>query len=316
MRELPDLLRGRPFTVRQARHVGVTRRQLAGARFRRIAQGLYVEAALRDSVPLRCDAARLVLPDHAIFSHETAATLMTLPTPSSDVIHVAVRPGGSYPRMRGLRVHELSERPVLSWGGRPVILPARNFVLLAAQLDLEQLVVLGDSMLHQQLCRPQELAAAVLSASRTRGLVTARSALPLLEPRSASPGETRTRLRLIAGGFPRPRAGVVIYDPHGEWLAEVDLLLDDPPVIFQYDGESHFLSAAQRRSDAGRDEAVRDLGWEVVIVTNRDINDPDRLCRRATAACVRAAGRRVWGHTGQPPQLPLHDQSWVFDRPA
>lgn len=136
-------------------------------------------------------------------------------------------------------------------------------------------------------------------------------AVPLLDPRAGSPGESQARVILVRAGLGPLRAAVVIFDEHGGWIAEVDLVLDDPPVIFQYDGAVHFRTDAQRRSDAVRDELPRDLGWEVVTVTNRDLQDPDRLVRRAIAAARRAAGRRrPLGSTAQP-ALPLPIEPWL-----
>lgn len=73
---LPDDLLGRPFTVRRALEMGVSRRVLDGRRFRRPFRGIRVWHELPDDVATRYDAARLLLPPHAFASHVTAGALM------------------------------------------------------------------------------------------------------------------------------------------------------------------------------------------------------------------------------------------------
>jgi hypothetical protein len=61
-REIPDQLRGRPFTRTEAIQWGVTGAMLRGKRFRRIFTGVYVEDRVPDSEALRFDAVRLIAP--------------------------------------------------------------------------------------------------------------------------------------------------------------------------------------------------------------------------------------------------------------
>jgi hypothetical protein len=237
-----------------------------------------------------------------MFARLTAASLCGLPVPQHPSIQASVQPGVRRPRIDGIDLSVGARAPGDAWllDGRRVSAGPRTFLDCACQLTRSDLVCLGDAMLNRGWTTLDALAQRIKSAAGARGVAIAREALPLLEPRAASPGETRSRLILIEKKFPRPLAGVVIYDAAGEWVAEVDLLVRDPPVVLQYDGEYHFRTDAQRRSDAIRDEVVADLGYQVVVLTGRDIRDPDRLERRAHCAFARAEGTRARGHIAQP----------------
>jgi hypothetical protein len=278
----PPALLGRPFRVADALAAGITRRQLDRNRFRRVIRGVYVEASVPDSFELRCDAARLVLPPSAIFVASTAAALLALPVPDDVVIHARVAPGERKPRIRGLDVGQgnLAPGEVLAVDGRRTSAPGLTFLDCAATFGRTELIVLGDALIYRGWETIAGLTGAVNAHPNRRGVALARAVLTDLEPRAASPGETRSRLVLVQRGYPRPLAGVVIRDENHGWLTEVDMLNEDPPVVFQYDGEPHFRTAAQRRSDALRDETVRDQGYEVVVLTNLDVKYPERLHRR------------------------------------
>lgn len=137
-----------------------------------------------------------------------------------------------------------------------------------------------------------ELADAVGRAARHKGVVLARRALPLLDGRSASPGETRTRLMLHGAGFTGLVPAVAVVDENGQWLCEADL--GDPVgrVAVQHDGLVHVSEDVQQRiNDVARDELARAQGWEVVVLTARDLARPHQAVLKVAQAYERAAAR-------------------------
>jgi hypothetical protein len=62
---VPAQLRGRPFTVVEARSLGVSRTMLEGARFRTLFRGVHVCTDVALSLPLWLQAASLLLPPDA-----------------------------------------------------------------------------------------------------------------------------------------------------------------------------------------------------------------------------------------------------------
>ena len=283
-----------PFRRAAAVARGVTDRQLRASWFRAVFRGVHVGSAVPDQLGLRCAAFTLLRPA-AVFSHRTAAQMLRLPVDDDGDLHVTLPPGSVMPRRPGVRAYEsrLTDDDRTEVDDVQVTSAARTFVDLAATLSRTDLIVLGDAILRRRRATAGELAAAVERATRRRGVVPAREALPLLEPRADSPAETRTRLILTDAGFPRPRANVDVFDDHGEWIARGDLVYDEPRVVFEYDGETHLATVEARRHTAARNELMRDLGWEVVVVTALDLRRPAVLIRRAEEAFARAVRRRA-----------------------
>jgi hypothetical protein len=298
---IPPELERRPFLLTEARELGLDRGVLRGGRFRRVFRQVYVRSDVPDTVFLRADAARLLLPP-AVFSHHTAAALRRLPVPRSTDVHVVLPRSKPGPEVAGIRVHRMECGPdeVENVDGRCLTVPSRTWVDLSAHLGFTDLVILGDATLHRFSLEPDVLSEAAERAGRRHGAKQARGTVQHLERRAESPAETRTRLILVRHGLPRPEAGLDLYDEDWCWTARPDLLYRDPPVVIQYDGESHFKDGRARRQDVARDELTRELNYEVVVVTARDLHQEMRLVDRVMAARERAAGRRARGYLVDP----------------
>jgi hypothetical protein len=131
--ETPSELCRRPFTLDQARALGLTERQLRHRRFRRLHRGVYVSAGVSLTAAVRAQAVALLLGD-VTFSHQTAAQLANLPVPPSPCVHVTVEPGSPCPQISNVRVHRLrlaaGDAHVVD--GRRVTTPARTWLDLAS----------------------------------------------------------------------------------------------------------------------------------------------------------------------------------------
>jgi hypothetical protein len=269
---IPVALTHGPFTVRQAAGCGVSEAVLRGQRFRRLRRGVYVAAAVPDSFELRLDAARLVLPPNAVFSHETAANILGLPTPrGSNIIHATVESSAQRTRVTGVVVHiaPVVHETVL-WRGRPLTAPPRNFVDVAATWELLDLVALGDAVVRRGLSTPADLLARSTIASG-RGCRIARSAAGLVVPGVDSPMETRVRLLRVLGGLPMPEINFEIFGADGGWLAKPDLGYSKALVAIEYQGDSHRTDKAQWRYDIEKARLLRELGWVVIELTAADL---------------------------------------------
>ncbi|MBC6459219.1 hypothetical protein [Actinomadura sp. HBU206391] len=122
-REIPPALTKGPFRCDEAFDLGVTRRQLAGNRFRRIFHHVYVIADPPDSVELRCRAALLIAATGSVFCGFTAARLYRVPLPDSadDRVHLALPPGTStIPRTAGRDAPVRPEARSDAQGPRPL----------------------------------------------------------------------------------------------------------------------------------------------------------------------------------------------------
>lgn len=273
--------------------------RLRARRYTRLSRDLYVVTGARADLRTRALAALLVMPDATVCGR-TAAVLQGLPVDDDGVVHLARGLKAARSERTGVRVHRtpVESHEVLDLDGLRVTDGPRTFVDLAAQLDLERLVAVGDVVLRRY--GEAAVVAAVDRRGRIRGIVRARHALRLLDAGADSPAETRARLRLHAAGFVALRHGVVIRDEGGEWLAAPDLADEAARVAVQHDGFVH-LDLRQRRKDVLRDELTRQADWEVVVSTADDDRHPQLLVSKVTAAYFRAA--RLRGRDVLPPHL-------------
>jgi hypothetical protein len=282
-----DRFGARPFTRRQALAAGISPGRLRGPRYRSLFHGVYVRADVPDSLELRCDALRLVLPPTAVFSHRTAAALYGLPVDPGAELHVTVPDGTPLPDHSGVRAHQgLGSGDVRLWRSRPLTAPARTWLDLAGTLGLVDLVCAGDALLRR-IARPDDLACAVSTTGRRPGVVRARRALPLLRERVDSPMETRLRLIIVMSGLPCPEVNVDLVDETA-WQARPDLSYPAHRIAIEYDGDLH-RGKAQWRGDVLRDDVYDELGWALLKFTAHDVyRSPQRIIERVHRKLVEA----------------------------
>ncbi len=160
------------------------------------------------------EAASLVLPSGSAFSHLTAARTLGLPVPKRwapaeplDVMNVSAAPKI---RRAGCEGHRgLESRRVVQRNGLRVVSPEDTWCDLASTgtLDLDELIVLGDAVVHHQRgIPPRQLDDAVSRGRGWRGRRLMEEALSQLRPRNNSPMETRARLFFLRGGSARAGA--------------------------------------------------------------------------------------------------------------
>jgi hypothetical protein len=255
-----------------------------------------MDRALKDDHVCVCRAVALVLPDDAAFSHLTAARLWKLPLPSAAErrrdLHVT-GPGPNRalrtPRVvahRGLAAADATRTDRL-----PVTTPGRTWRDLGT-VDLvshhgpvagvdpehEELVVLTDALLSchplrdvpRYGLRPADLLAIARSVAGGRGVVALRRALSDASTFVDSAMETRTRLRAIASGFPRPVVGADLVSPDGAWIARPDMSWPQVKVAVEYDGASH-VDRRRLGDDVARREAMERCGWRSVVLYAPDV---------------------------------------------
>lgn len=85
-----------------------------------------------------------------------------------------------------------------------------------------------------------------------------------------SPQETRTRLLLVAAGFPRPRTQIMVCDEFGYFIARIDMGWLEWKVGVEYDGPQHWAGPAEHARDVERIADLEAQGWTIIRIT-RDI---------------------------------------------
>lgn len=282
-----------PFLVTAAGGGGLTPAQVRHPRFAKPSRGVRLPANVPPTPALLSEAALDVAPEHATLCDVEAARHWDLPLPpwigldKDRPVGVAVPRGRVRQRRAGVRGRrlELPSDHVVTAGGLVVTTPARTWVDCGEFVPVPHLVAMGDAILRRGLASESELDELLRWARGRRGVVSARTARPLLDPRAESPSESLVRCHLVQAGLPRPVCNLDIVED-GEWLARADLAWPAQRVIVEYDGVVH-LDEARRRSDAARRNLLQDRGWLVIVLTARDLAHPHEfiaLVRSALAS--------------------------------
>lgn len=276
----------------------LTRGVRRGSRFARVSRDLFVEderkaVTFHDlDVRTRVEAALTLFPG-SVLGGRTAFLLTGVPIRDDGQVHLMRKPEGSHSERKGIEVHRtaLRDDDVMDVEGRSVVRGPRALADLAGDLTLDELVAAGDVLAGRYPA--EEFARAITRAHRRRGVVVLRQAVPLFDSGSASPAETRARLRLHAAGFTAMVHKVIIRDKAGRWLAEADLGDPVAKVALQHEGKIHFEKGEEQRiRDITRDDGSRSMGWQVVNSTKLDDRQPGMLIRKITEAYYRAAQLR------------------------
>jgi hypothetical protein len=270
----------RAFAVTADGTEQLTRRQAAARTFVAPSRGVRYPADAIDPERAEWEAALIGSRAGAVLSGTTAAEHWGLPIPPwiglnpNRASTVSVPSGGAHPDRRGVRGrrHLLPPDHVTEHLGLAVTTVPRTWLDCSAEIPVEHLIAMGDGALHRELATNEDLARVVHWAYRRRGVLAARRALPWLDARSESPGESLARAHLVLHGVPRPECNANIVH-NGEWLARVDMSWRRQLVIAEYDGIVH-LEEAQRRRDAWRRNRLQDAGWLVITLTADDLRQP------------------------------------------
>jgi hypothetical protein len=162
-------------------------------------------------------------------------------------------------------------------------------------------LIAGDAALHAELVTPSGIERALrLYTSRT-GVAPVRAALAHADGRHESPGETRLAAVLRDIGV---AATPQVWIRTRQGPKRVDALLDEHPVVLEFDGAVKYRLPNTSLPTDGftempggnplfaekvREDAIRDERFEVVRVVWSQLGDPGGLRRRIDDAVVRAA---------------------------
>lgn len=238
---VPPALRTGPFTQQEAVGVGVTRKQLRGAAYRRLGSGIYRWVGLTESTPLKLAAIARRMPAGAAFSGSTAAWLHGLDVAPCDPIEVTLpEPKGSG-RLAGASVRraELDRGEIVRRRHLPTTSALRTVVDLGGRNPVTEGVVAADLFLHARLVTIADLCSHVAAHAGAKGIARLRRVLELAEPKAESAMETRLRMLLLLARLPRPEAQVSIHDDEGRFLGRPDLLYRIQRLAIEYDGGNH-----------------------------------------------------------------------------
>lgn len=275
------------ISARQLRSAGLSpsgvSRRVAAGRLHRIHQGVYAVghsavsthgswvAAVLASGAGGVSAGSVLTYWGAVLSHRSAASLWGLLPSVDGPIDVAVSSAGGRARRRGIRLHRtltLQSAVVTLREGIPVTTPARTIV------DLRQSVSRGSS---QGFISPKELRRAIRQAN-VLGL-----------PIGPEGSRVRTRsdlerdfLRLCRRHrLPAPEVNVRV------GRHRVDFLWRDKHLVVETDGYQYHRGRAAFEDDRERDLELRARGYEVVRLSEKQVEDDPRRVAEVLGAALR-----------------------------
>src|SRR3954447_13763928 len=285
---VPAALAGAPFSLAQARALGVDDDQLRGAAYRLVTRGVWAPATLPDSRERRFAAATLLLPDRGVMCGWTAAWLHGVDVRRDDDwdVHVGFAKGRRVRPRPGIVVCQetLDSGDIVEIDGVRLTTPLRTTFDCMRWLKGADRLVVADALTAAELVSVQELRSYFAGKRRLRNLRRGEALLDFIEPLTESPMETRLRVILIDAGLPRPQAQFVVRDRHGGFRGRLDLAYPDARLGVEYDGADHWQ---RRREDDRRQDGIRELGWEVLVFSADDVFRMQEQTADAVARALR-----------------------------
>jgi hypothetical protein len=247
---------------------------------RRVLRGVYIDSAADDTLNTRAAALAKVAPEHSVICDRTAAWLWDADVLGAEA-HNAIPPldvfrlrGNNRLRRAGCRAgtrtldHKLDLTTV---NGVLVTKPLRTALDLGRFLRRDDALEALDALLRVGGLTREDLSRQLPRFKGQRGVVQLRTLVPLADPRSESPGESVSRLRLIDGGLPVPELQWEILTPYGIVRFRLDLAYPDIKLAIEYDGWEFHSSEEAKALDRRRRQALRRDGWTFVVLTRDDV---------------------------------------------
>jgi len=258
----------------------VSRGRLQGPGYERLARGVHRAAG---GPPLdhgdRIDVVRAAVVAPVVLAELSAAWTYGVREAAAgdDVVVIAA---GRPPRGRdGLVVrrcrleHHEVRRSARGW----VTTPVRTACDVLRRLPRRRAVRTTDALLHTTGVTAEQVGEALAALpAGSRGAMTARTLLPLVDARSESPRESDLRLLLHDAGLPAATPQHEVRDAQGRFVARLDLAWPAARVAVEYDGAHHRV-AGRHSADLARHNRLRALGWTVLQVDGRALGAPDEL---------------------------------------
>ncbi|WP_310961544.1 type IV toxin-antitoxin system AbiEi family antitoxin domain-containing protein [Nocardioides terrisoli] len=276
-----------PFTLAEARRLGITDRRLRDAvrngLVRRVLRGVYVAADATDTVELRVRAAALVVSPQSVVCDRTAAWLhdvnvfgyadtAVLPPVETCVLrgHAPSNRSGVDGRTRDLRSEDLAQ--IL---GVWVTTPLRTALDLGCALGRHRALGALDGFVRVHGITREQMERQLPRYFRRRGVVQLRGLVALADGRSESMRESWIRLDIHDAGLPVPELQYWI-EIDGVPTYRLDLAYPKHRVAVEYDGEEfHRRTEEQKARDRTRRKWLREHGWTVIVVDKDGVSGPD-----------------------------------------
>lgn len=223
-------------------------------------------------------------------SHLSAVATLGLPVVTADLgrVHVSHVGRGTSRRDRRLHVHSaIPDSDPTVHGGVLVVSPALAVVQTASCAGLRSGLIAADAALARGLVTAGDLAGALVWSGHAGDSARV---VEMADGRSESPGESWSRLVFAGLALPAPELQAEIHDGRGALVGRVDFLFRGQRLIVEFDGRVKYEGADGRDAlfrEKRREDALRSLGFQVVRLTWRDLDDPASVARVINEAFLR-----------------------------
>lgn len=232
-----------------------------------------------------------------VLSHLSSANEWGAPLWDVDLteVHVTRRDGKAGRREAGVDQHRGKIlHGDLSAGeyGRLVMGATRTCLELTTMLDVEHAVVEIDNLLHRKLTTPEALQSRYALMDKWPDTLRTDMILRLVDGRSESVGESRTRYLCWAQHLPAPIPNYPIRDRRGRIIHRVDLAWPELGLFLEFDGKTkylRYLREGETATDAvlrekRREELICELtGWRCIRIVWADLYTPVKTADRIRA---------------------------------
>lgn len=225
-----------PFLGTEAVAAGLFTRRTLVSRNVMIHQNVYLPKGVKLSAETRAMAAWLWSGRRATIAGLSAAAWHGSKWIDAALPAELIRPVPC--KVNGIVIHRdcLVETETCVVRGVAATTPARTAYDRGRRGTLMQAVMRLDALANATDLKPEDVAALLSLHRGARGLPQLRDVIALMDGGAESPQETRTRLLLIAAGFPRPETQIVVCDDFGQFVGRVDLGYRKWRVAIEYDG--------------------------------------------------------------------------------
>lgn len=328
---LPD---DRAFTWAEAKGWGLSHRTLKAARdiglVRGLFKGLFIRYDVELTVDVRVHALARVLPSNAVATDETAAWIhgvdLFVSRADEGLPRLQFFLTQPHNRLRNGSVdsgsRQLEVTDVRRMGPLLVTTPLRTALDLVrlrkgprALASIDGLLRLGEFTLDDAVAELERF-------KGFRGVIQARTLVPLGDPRSDSVAESSLRYAwVLATDLPRPRPQLPVENPFSPYPWFLDLAVEELRYAAEYDGvDFHSSPEHQERDLRKRRYLAEQEGWTFDIFTKEGVfarnANPLATIRLGILRARRAAGRprreyrwpsatvasRPWGREDASPQ--------------
>jgi very-short-patch-repair endonuclease len=262
----------------------VSWKRLCGPRFVRLVRDVYLPSGVLVTHALRCRAATMIMPQDAVVTGRSAATVRSVPLARPwDPVEIVVPERVRFGPVRGLSIRRtpLHEVDSLRWANAALASGDRLGLDLALRPSLPDATADLDAVLAAGLVDRPSLDL-YFADRREHGIRRAREALRLSDARAESPPESRLRVILALGGI-LLTPQVTARTAEGHLLARIDLGLAELRFGVEYDGAWHGDRRELSR-DRGRLNKLHAAGWRIEFVTADQMHRPAQVVDNVRSA--------------------------------